>query len=494
MATKVYMEALSPTMEEGRLAKWLKNEGDAVKEGDVLAEVETDKATMELVARGSGVLRARMLGEGETANVGTVIAVVAGADEDVSALTGGAEAQQSQGPSSGAEPAEAAEGAADAARKGSDVAEAAVALAGSEHTERDQAERGTPSQPTPAGASPTPTPDQGTRAATGEGQPSIVRQGGAPSNGQGGDGRVKASPLARRLAAEAGMQIGSVQGSGPGGRIVKRDIEAAVAQGGAQAQAPQAAPAPAAEAPAAPTPPAAAPAAAAGAGFHDQPLSQMRKTIAKRLTQSIGPVPHFFLTIEVDMGEAMRLRAKVNERFKDQGVKVSPNDLIIKATAAALRKHPWVNASWQGDHVRMYDVVHIGVAVAVEEGLITPAIHGADRKGLTEIAAQVKEMAGRAREKKLKPEEYTGSTFSISNLGMFGITEFTGVINPPEAAILAVGAIEPRVVVDENGDMAVRQRMRVTMSCDHRVIDGATGAQFLQTLKSYLEDPMMIIA
>jgi pyruvate dehydrogenase E2 component (dihydrolipoamide acetyltransferase) len=220
----------------------------------------------------------------------------------------------------------------------------------------------------------------------------------------------------------------------------------------------------------------------------------MRKTIAKRLTQSIGPVPHFFLTIEVDMGEAMRLRAKINERFKDQGVKVSPNDLVIKAVAAALRKHPWVNASWTGDSIRFHDAAHVGVAVAVEEGLITPVVRDADRKGVTEIAAEVRELAGRAREKKLKPEEYTGSTFSISNLGMFGIEEFTAVINPPEAAILAVGAIAPKVVVDENGDMAVRQRMRVTLSCDHRVIDGATGAKFLETLKSYLEEPMMMVA
>jgi pyruvate dehydrogenase E2 component (dihydrolipoamide acetyltransferase) len=229
-------------------------------------------------------------------------------------------------------------------------------------------------------------------------------------------------------------------------------------------------------------------------GYRDLPLSPMRKTIAKRLTQSIGPVPHFFLTLEVDMGEAMRLRGKINERFKDQGAKVSPNDLIIKAVAAALRKHPWVNAAWTGEAIRFHDGVHIGVAVAVDEGLITPVVRDADRKGVVDIAAEVRELAGRGREKKLKPEEYSGSTFSISNLGMFGIEEFTAVINPPEAAILAVGAISPRVVVDEAGDMAIRQRMRVTLSCDHRVIDGATGAQFLQTLKAFLEEPMMMIA
>lgn len=433
MATKVYMEALSPTMEEGRLVTWLKNEGDEIKEGDVLAEVETDKATMELVARGSGVLRQRMLGEGETANVGTVIAVIAGADEDISGVAGGAPAQKA--------PA------------------AAEAPAKEEREEK-------PEEPK---AAPAPAAEEEARPAE-----------RAPEGG-----RVKASPLARRLASEAGVEISSLQGSGPGGRIVKRDIEQAVQAG---------APRPAAEeAPEAPQ--AAAPAAApvAGASYREVPLTQMRKTIAKRLTQSIGPVPHFFLTVEVDMGEAMALRKRINERFADQGVKVSPNDLIIKAVAAALRKHPWVNASWTGESIRLYDVVHVGVAVAVEEGLITPVVRDADRKGVAEIAQEVKELAGRARDKKLKPEEYTGSTFSISNLGMFGIEQFTAVINPPEAAILAVGAVEDKVVV-VNGEMTVRPRMHVTLSCDHRVIDGATGAQFLQTLKRYLEDPMMMIA
>ncbi|HEU4561245.1 MAG TPA: pyruvate dehydrogenase complex dihydrolipoamide acetyltransferase [Longimicrobium sp.] len=495
MATKVYMEALSPTMEEGRLATWLKNEGDQVKEGDVLAEVETDKATMELVARGAGVLRKRMLNEGDTANVGTVIAVIAGADEDISALTGGAEATASQ--TKGGEPSQAAQEKAAAAAGSSDVAQGTAAVAAAGPTEEDQAERGTPGQATPAGASPTPTPDRGTQAPT-SGDRSIAPAGGQQqgADGSGTNGRVKASPLARKMASEAGMQLGGVQGSGPGGRIVKRDVEAAMQGGGAQAEAPaqpqaQAPAQPAAEAPAqAPAPAAAAPAG----GYRDQPLSQMRKTIAKRLTQSIGPVPHFFLTVEVDMGEAMALRARINEKFKDQGVKVSPNDLLIKAVAAALRKHPWVNAAWTGEAIRFHDYVHIGVAVAVDEGLITPVIKDADRKGVAEIAGEVRELAGRAREKKLKPDEYTGSTFSISNLGMFGIEEFTAVINPPEAAILAVGAIAPKVVVDDEGNMAVRQRMRITLSCDHRVIDGATGAQFLATLKSYLEEPMLMVA
>jgi pyruvate dehydrogenase E2 component (dihydrolipoamide acetyltransferase) len=442
MATKVYMEALSPTMEEGRLISWLKNEGDEVNEGDVLAEVETDKATMELVARGSGTLRKRLIAEGDTANVGTMIAVVAAADEDISGLVdAGAEAESSAPPAK-PEPAAEAE------------AEAVEADASAETAEAEEAQ--------PAAAS--------------AGSASRAQPARGSETDRQGDGRLKASPLARRLAAESGLEIGALQGSGPGGRIVKRDIEAAIAEGAP----------PAAEAPAeVPVP--------AGAAYRDVPLSPMRKTIARRLTQSIGPVPHFFLTVEVDMGEAMALRGRINERYKDQGLKVSPNDLIIKFVGLALRKHPWVNAAWTGESIRLHEEVHVGVAVAVDEGLITPVIRHADRKGVTEIAAEVKELAGRAREKKLKPEEYTGSTFSISNLGMFGIEEFTAVINPPEAAILAIGAVSDKVVA-HRGEVVVRQRMRITMSCDHRVVDGATGAEFLQTLKGYLEDPMMTIA
>jgi pyruvate dehydrogenase E2 component (dihydrolipoamide acetyltransferase) len=465
MATKVYMEALSPTMEEGRLVTWLKNEGDDVKEGDVLAEVETDKATMELVARGSGILRKRLIGEGETAAVASLIGVIAAADEDISAIAGdsGAAAAPAQAAPAAEAPAqEAAAGGGDAGKGAAPAAPAAPA----------------PAEPA-AEAPPAPA----------------AQQGAAPAAPGADNGRVKASPLARRLAQEAGMQIGGVQGTGPGGRIVKRDVEQAVAQGGAPGGAQQpAAQAPQAAEPAAAGAPVPAVQPSTDARYREHPLSQMRKAIARRLAQSIGPVPTFYLTIEVDMGEAMALRARVNERFAKEGIKTSPNDLVIKAVAMALRHHPFVNAAWTGDSIHLYEQVHIGVAVAIEEGLITPVIRDADRKGLREIAAEVKELAGRAREKKLKPEEYTGSTFSISNLGMFGIEEFTAIINPPEAAILAVGAVGPRVVVDDEGNMAIRQRMRVTLSCDHRVIDGATGAQFLQTLKQYLEDPMMMVA
>jgi pyruvate dehydrogenase E2 component (dihydrolipoamide acetyltransferase) len=275
------------------------------------------------------------------------------------------------------------------------------------------------------------------------------------------------------MAAESGLELRSVQGSGPGGRITKRDIEAVAQTQPAAARLP-------------------AQRTVGGPEYEDVPLSQMRKTIAKRLVTSIGPVPTFYLTAEADMGRVQQARETVNAHLADSGAKTSINDFIIKAVAAALRHHPEVNSSWTDTAIRRYNRVHIGVAVAVEDGLITPVVRDADAKGLAEIATEVRELAKRARDRKLQPDEYTGATFSISNLGMFGIDEFTAIINPPEAAILAVGRIEEKVVV-ENGQMMPRPRMRMTMSCDHRVIDGATGAKFLQTLRSFLEEPAMIL-
>jgi pyruvate dehydrogenase E2 component (dihydrolipoamide acetyltransferase) len=312
-------------------------------------------------------------------------------------------------------------------------------------------------------------------------------------------GRVRASPLARRLAAEAGLDLTTVEGSGPGGRIVKRDIEEARAGASAGARAPAARGAPAAppstqapppagaERPAAPAP---EPWSDAGAeeGYDDLPVSQMRKTIARRLIESIGPVPHFFLTIDVDMARVLEARVRLNALIEKDGDKLSVNDFVLKATAAALRRHPECNVAWHTDHIRRYRHVHLGVAVAVEDGLITPVVRHADRKGLVQISREVKEMAGRARQKRLKPEEYTGATFSVSNLGMFGIHEFTAIINPPESGILAVGGVEDTPVAVD-GAVVVRPRMRVTMSCDHRVVDGAMGARFLQTLQALLEEP-----
>ncbi|HIF07876.1 MAG TPA: pyruvate dehydrogenase complex dihydrolipoamide acetyltransferase [Gemmatimonadetes bacterium] len=446
MATKVHMEALSPTMEEGQVVKWLKSEGDDVTSGEIIAEIETDKATMELTARGDGVLRAILVSEGGTAPVGEVIALIGATDEDISEFQSDA-----LGPSDG---------------NGEGLGEVSAATA-----------------------------DEGVSAVAAETGASagVLVAGTAPIQG-----RIKASPLARRLAAESGIELSGVSGSGPAGRIVKRDVEAAVAAGPAPGVdaapttgAPASQPADGTAVPIS-TIPAGPVLVPTGAEYVDAPLSQMRKTIARRLTESIGPVPHFFLTIDVDMGRAIEARRTINTMLEREGRKISLNDLIIRATAAALKRHPACNAHWLGDSIRIFNRVHIGVAVAVEDGLITPIIRDADLKGVAHIGAEVRELAGRAREKKLQPDEYTGATFSISNLGMFGIHEFTAVINPPESGILAVGGVE-EVPVVEAGQVVIRNRMKITMSCDHRVIDGALGAAFLATLKGMLEEPTAIL-
>ena len=440
MATKVFMEALSPTMEEGRLVKWMKAEGDAVKSGDVLAEVETDKAIMELVARGDGVLRKRLLDEGATIAVGSLIGVIGGGDEDISALVAEAGgAKHEAAPAAAAAPQPAA----------------------------------TPAPATPPTPAPPPQGMAGPAAAPPpppQPAPAAVAAP-APRPAQVDGGRQRSSPLARRLAAERGLDLGSIGGSGPGGRIIRRDVEAAPGLTAAPGPRPQ------------------APRPAAGEDYRDVPLTQIRKTIARRLAESIGPIPTFYLTAEFDLERAAEMRSAMAELGDEY--KVSFNDIVMKAVATALSQHPECNAHWLGDHIRYFNRVHLGMAVAIEEGLITPVIFDADQKGLREIAAESRELAGRARERKLKPEEYTGSTFSVSNLGMFGIDHFTAIINPPECGILAIGGIEPKPVI-VNGDVMVRRRLRVTMSCDHRVIDGATGAKFLQTLRRLLELPLLL--
>ena len=428
MSTKVFMEALSPTMEEGRLVKWVKKEGDAVKNGELLAEVETDKAVMELTARGDGVLRKQLVAEGSTAAVGSLVAVIAGADEDISALIGGA-AAPAAAPAAKAAPAAAAPAAAPAA-----PAPAAAPVAA-------------PAAPAPA-------------AAPGE--------------------RPKSSPLARRMAGDKGVDLSSVQGTGPAGRIIKRDIEAALAGGGARAAAGVAAPVTGV-----------AKRVAGGPEFRDEPLTQIRKTIARRLSESIGPIPTFYLTAEFDLTRAAEMRtaaAELGDEFK-----VSFNDIILKATATALAQHPECNAHWLGDKIRYFDTVHLGMAVATDDGLIVPVIFNAEQKRMSEISAEAKSLAKRARERKLKPEEFTGSTFSVSNLGMMQIDQFTAIINPPESGILAIGAIEDKPVMMPDGGFEVRKKLRVTMSCDHRVIDGAVGAKFLQTLRRLIENPLLLV-
>lgn len=463
MATKIVMEALSPTMEEGRLVKWVKNEGDAVKSGDVLAEVETDKAVMELVARGDGVLRKRLAAEGTAAPVGTLLGVIAGPDENIDALVSGAAAAPAA--SAAASPANAGAQATSApaapAQGGAKDQSAVVASAG-ESTHMSSIPS---SAATSQGEASTPPQEHDRRGPGRVNTAPVAGSGIAVTN----NGRVKSSPLARRMASERGIELGAVQGSGPGGRIIRRDIEqaqvAGAAQGGAHATVTR-----------------------GGAEYEDVPLTQIRKTIAKRLAESIGPVPTFYLTAEFDMTRVAEMRAAMVEA----DFKVSVNDIVIKAVATALAQHPEVNAHWIGTAIRQFHRVHIGMAVAIEDGLITPVIFDADAKRLSEISAEAKELAGRARERRLKPEEYTGSTFSISNLGMFGIDQFTAIINPPEAGILAVGGMEEKPVVVD-GELQVRKRMRVTMSCDHRVIDGATGAKFLQTLRRMIENPLMLV-
>ena len=401
MATTVFMEALSPTMEEGRLVKWHKREGDAVQSGETLAEVETDKAVMDLVARGDGVLRQVTVREGETVPVGKEIAVIA-------------------------VPGEAA--------------------------------------PTAAPAPKAVVPAQTLTAA-----PVAVADAT----------RVKASPLARRIAKETGLDLKEVTGSGPGGRVVRKDLEIAKA-------AVPVVPVPRPSSPIAPVT-----RSGGGAAYEDVPLTQIRKTIAKRLATSLGPIPHFFLTAEVDMERAAEARAALNQTLGEQG-KVSFNDVILKATALALKQHRACNAWFAEDHIRYWNEVHLGMAVAVEDGLITPVLRNADVKSLSEIGREARELAERARARKLQPAEYTGATFSVSNLGMFDIDQFTAVINPPEAGILAVGAVAAKPVAVD-GQVTARRRMRVTMSCDHRVIDGATGAAFLRTLKQMLENPLAMV-
>ena len=408
MATKVFMEALSPTMEEGKLLAWQKREGDEVTNGDVLAEVETDKAVMELQARGAGVLRKILAPEGSTVEVGKIVAVIADADEDIEQLIAGADAAPTSAP---AKPAAAP---------------------------KAQAATPVPAPAAPKPAVPTPTAAPGAR--------------------------VKASPLARRMAAERGVDLSHVQGSGPSGRIVMRDLDGAV---------PEPAPVP-----------------LAAGGYEDVELSQMRKTIARRLVESLGPIPHFFLTAEADMDRASDARDALNAR--DASPRISYNDIILKVVAAALLQHRECNAWWMDGTVRYFDEVHLSMAVAIDDGLITPVIRNAHLKSLREIAVETRELAGRARERKLTPEEYTGGTFTVSNLGMFEIDQFTGVINPPEAGLLAVGTIVEKPVVDD-GELVVSKRMRLTMSCDHRVIDGATGARCLQTIKRMLENPLAIV-
>ncbi len=419
MPIEILMPALSPTMTEGNLAKWHKSEGDAVAPGDIIAEIETDKATMEIEAVDEGTLAKILVAEGtEGVAVNTPIALMLEEGEDASAL--------------------------DAAPTAPSPPPAAPAAA---------------EAPAPQ-AAPTPTVEKGDR--------------------------VFASPLARRMAKQAGLALDGLTGSGPHGRIVKADIEAALSGGApAPVAAPAAAPAPAApmaEAPGMPP-------------FSEIPHSAMRKVIARRLSESKREAPHFYLTVDCDIDALLATRKELNGRSPAEGpdaYRISVNDFIIRAAALALRKVPAANASWTDEAIRLYEAADISVAVAIPDGLITPVIRNADGKGLAEISRAMKDLAGRARDGKLMPEEYQGGTFSISNLGMFGIKEFAAVINPPQGAILAVGAGEQRPVV-KDGALAIATMMSCTLSIDHRVVDGSAGAEFMAAFKGFIEDPLTML-
>ena len=418
MEEVVLMPRLSDTMTEGVIASWLKNVGDTVKKGDVLAEIETDKATMELESYKNGKLLYQGAKQGEKIAVNDLLCIIGEEGKvDVDAVVA-------------------------AAKGGGATAEA---------------------------------PKQEAKKEADTSAPAAEAQAPAEAASASTNGRIKASPLAKKLASEKGIDLSKVSGTGDGGRIVKSDID----NYKPSAQ-PAAAASTATQAPAAP---------AGQVSFEEVPVSQMRKVIAKRLGESKFSAPHFYLTMAIDMDAAVASRAKLNEV---SSVKISFNDMVLKACAVALKQHPKVNSSWLGDKIRINHHVNIGVAVAVEEGLLVPVVRFADTKSLSQIAVEVKEFAQKAKDKKLQPADWEGNTFTISNLGMFGIDEFTAIINPPDACILAIGGIS-QVPVVKNGAVVPGNVMKVTLSCDHRVVDGATGSAFLQTLKSLLEEPLRML-
>ncbi|GGC58377.1 acetyltransferase component of pyruvate dehydrogenase complex [Siccirubricoccus deserti] len=445
MATNILMPALSPTMTEGTLSRWLKKEGDQVKAGDIIAEIETDKATMEVEAVDEGVLGKILVGDGtQGVKVNDPIAVLVEPGEAVP--SGGAKAPE---PAQSASAAPAIEA----------VKEAGGKVAGA-------AEQPVPAPAASASPSPQPQPPK--------------------ANGHAGGERIFVSPLAKRMAQQAGLDLGGLTGSGPAGRIVKADVEAALAKGPAPAPA-AAAPAPAAK-PAAPAPVVTAPHTAV-------PNSTIRKVIARRLSESKQTIPHFYVTMDFEIDALLKLRADLNAKSPKDGpasFRLSVNDLVIKAVAAALRRFPDVNAMWTEDAILQFQDVDISVAVSTPTGLITPIIRKADQKGLSTISNEMKDLATRAKTGKLKPEEFQGGGFSISNMGMYGVREFSAIINPPQAGILAVAAGEKRPVV-KDGQLAVATVMTCTLSVDHRVIDGALAAEFMQALKGVVEDPLSLM-
>ena len=419
MAIKIEMPKLSDTMEEGVIAKWNVNEGDSVSAGDIIAEVETDKATMDVEVFDAGTILKIVPGEGDAVPLGGLIAIIGEVGEDISSLLD------------------------------SDSSSA------------------------PTNSSPVAEDDKGTKAEEAMAAPTAVV---APSQG---DGRIKASPLAKKIAADKGVDLNSISGSGPEGRIVKKDVETA-----------QSATSSTLTRPGAPAPMASSTAKSfSSLASQEVKVSQMRKVIAKRLSESKFTNPHFYETIDIDMKAAIEARTQLKDKLD---IKISFNDIVVKASAVALSRHQAINSSWMGDSIIEHGDVHIAIAVAIDEGLMTPVLRHVDQKGLVQISSETRELAGLARDRKLAPEQMEGSTFTISNLGMFGIEEFTAIINPPNACILAVGAIRDVPVV-ENGAVVPGKRMKVTLSSDHRIVDGAKAAEFLNTLRSLIENPLSML-
>jgi pyruvate dehydrogenase E2 component (dihydrolipoamide acetyltransferase) len=456
--TRVVMPKLSEAMETGKVLKWLKKEGDRIQGGDILAEVETDKADVEMEAFGAGVLRKILVPAGGQVPVGSLIAVIAEPDEDIASVT-------AQAPAPVAAPAVATAQPAPAGTMSDRPAPVPPQPRSEDHAARTPAASAGPAGPGAGSLA------QSTTAIRREPTPVPVGPTPEPAGGGGAGQRVKASPLAKKIAAQAGVDLRLVSGSGPGGRVIRRDVEAARAG------------APAAGGPAIRQVP-------AGVEYEDRPLTPIRAAIAKRMPLAKAPVPHFYLTAEVAMDRAWELREELNAL--EGQPKISLNDLVIRACALALLAHPEVNASFQGESVRVWHRAHIGIAVALDEGLITPVLRDCHAKSLAQIAVEARDLVERTRTRKLRAQELSGATFSISNLGMFGVTEFSAIINPPEGAILAVGALR-RVPVVEQESVTVGRRMAVTLSCDHRVMDGAMGARFLQTVRTLLEEPLRLL-
>jgi pyruvate dehydrogenase E2 component (dihydrolipoamide acetyltransferase) len=449
---ELIMPKAGDAMTEGKVVKWYKQPGDAVKKGEPVAEIETDKVNLDLEAESDGTLGAHAAKEGDMVPVGGVLVhILAEGEKDAAPAAAPAAPAEKKAE---AEPAEVDP----QQRRSTDKKESVKHTTGEYHEAIEQ--RG------PRRDRSAPEPAESAKGTSAEAQ-----------------GHQRSSPLARRMARELGVSLEGVQGSGPRGRIVAADVKNAKPEAaGGQPSAPATSTAKAAA-----SSPLAAPPSLETKII---PLTAMRRTIAKRLAESTGPIPHFYLTADYDVTNLMSLRQQMIEIT---GVKVSLNDFIIRGIALALRHHPQVNASWGDDAITQHGEVHIGVAVATPDGLITPVIRNADQKNVADIATEVRALAEKAKNRRLKPDEYQGSTFTISNLGAWGIEEFTAIINPPNAAILAIGAAEPRAVVDENRQIVVRDRMKVTLSCDHRIVDGALGADFLKTLRRYVEQPVRLV-